>query len=154
MSEGATHATVVAIGKWGIAITGPSGSGKSDLALRLIDRGAKLVGDDYVVMTNATNLPVAHASPNLAGKIEVRGIGIIPIDYLDQATVRLCVVLGTDGERMPEPLAVQSMAGFAIPCLKLNGFTASAPIKVELALQTVVDAGQWPVSDSTAVHSR
>jgi HPr kinase/phosphorylase len=154
MVESAIHATVVAIGRWGIAITGPSGSGKSDLALRLIDRGAKLVGDDYVVIVDDAHLPIAGAASNLSGKIEVRGIGIIPMDYLGQATLRLCVVLGEDGERMPDPSAVCSVSGFAIPSLKLNAFNASAPIKVELALQTLVDAGQWPVPDSTVDQTR
>jgi HPr kinase/phosphorylase len=149
VTESATHATVVAIGKWGIAITGPSGSGKSDLALRLIDRGARLVGDDYVVVANQANLPVVRAAPNLAGKIEVRGLGIVPMDYLEQASLRLIIVLGGDGERMPDPSALQNLAGFAFPSLRLDAFTASAPIKVELALQTLVDVGQWPVPDST-----
>jgi HPr kinase/phosphorylase len=154
MVESAIHATVVAIGKWGIAITGPSGSGKSDLALRLMDRGAKLVGDDYVGIVDEANLPIARAAANLTGKIEVRGLGIVPMDYLDQATLRLIIVLGGGGERMPDPSALQSLAGFAFPSLRLDAFTASAPIKVELALQTLVDAGQWPVPDSTVDQSR
>ncbi len=140
------HATVVAIGQWGVALIGPSGSGKSDLALRLIDRGAQLVGDDYVVVLNERNVPMACAAAELAGKIEIRGIGIVPIDYRDHAPLRLCVILGEEAERMPETSPFHTMAGFDIPSLKLNAFAASAPVVIEIALQTVVDAGQWPVS--------
>jgi HPr kinase/phosphorylase len=144
----AVHATVVAIGRWGIAIIGPSGSGKSDLALRLIDRGAMLVGDDYVSICADRNMPVARAAPSLAGKIEVRSVGILAIDYLDSVALRLCVALGEDGERNPEQWPTEILSGFAIPTLRLNPFSASAPIKVELALQSLVDADHWPVSSS------
>jgi HPr kinase/phosphorylase len=141
----AIHATVVAIGRWGVVIMGPSGSGKSDLALRLIDRGATLVGDDYIAMINVSNTPVARSAPSLAGKIEVRGIGILGMDYIDSAPVRLCIELGDDGERFLEQWPVKHLCGFAIPTLKLNAFSVAAPIKAELALQSLVDADHWPV---------
>jgi HPr kinase/phosphorylase len=144
-SAPAVHATVVATGEWAVAILGPSGSGKSDLALRLIDRGAVLVGDDYVHIRSRDDLPWASAAPALAGKLEVRGIGVLPFEFRDTAMLRLCVVLGKAGERMPDPWPTAPLAGFSIPCLLLNGFEASAPIKVELAVKSVVDAGLWPV---------
>jgi HPr kinase/phosphorylase len=144
----ATHATVVAIGQWGIAIIGPSGSGKSDLALRLMDRGAELVGDDYIIITPDGSMAVARAAPKLAGKIEIRGIGILQVNYRESAILRLCIKLDEDGERLPDPWPVETLNGFAIPCLKLHAQTASAAIKAEWALKTLVDAGQWPVPDT------
>jgi HPr kinase/phosphorylase len=140
----ATHATVVVIGEGGVAITGPSGSGKSDLALRLIDRGAKLLCDDYVHFKSENGCLMAFPAPNIEGKIEVRGIGIIPMDYLPFAKVRFCVILGDEDVRMPAQQPMTPLSGFDVPALRLNGFSASAEIRVELALQRVVDAGLWP----------
>lgn len=144
-SAPAVHATVVAIGEWAVAILGPSGSGKSDLAMRLIDRGATLVGDDYVHIRSVNDMPWASPPPALAGKLEVRGIGIVAVSHVETAMIRLCLSLGTQGERMIDTWPMIELDGFAIPCLKLNGFEASAPMKVELAVKSLVDAGLWPV---------
>jgi hypothetical protein len=148
----AVHATVVALGDWGIAITGPSGSGKSDLALRLIDRGAVLVGDDYVHIIEEDQRPWASPAPALAGLLEVRGLGMVTRPYRSEVMLRLCLLLGQDGERFPDPLAPfphTALGGFNIPCLQLDAFRSSAPIKAELALNTVVDGALWPVSLSS-----
>ena len=75
MSGGKTetiHASCVALGEQAILLTGPSGSGKSDLALRLLDRGAILVSDDYTVLTANRGRVVATAPATIAGRIEVR----------------------------------------------------------------------------------
>jgi HPr kinase/phosphorylase len=150
MNEAAIHATVVSIGKWGLAITGPSGSGKSDLALRLIDRGAVLVGDDYVLLGEDAGRLIASPASNLAGKLEIRGIGIVLVKNLGVTKLRLRVELGEDGPRFNDSWPLTRLGRFAIPTLRLNPFAASAPIKVETALQSVVDADLWPVPDFTA----
>ncbi len=141
----AVHATVVAIGEWAIAIIGASGSGKSDLALRLIDRGAWLVSDDYVIIDNHVDRPIASPPPKLAGKIEVRGIGILSVEHRGNAIIRFCVNLGADGERFIEAWPITRLGGFSIPGMQLDAFAASAPIKAELGLKSVVDGGVWPV---------
>lgn len=137
------HGTAVAIGGWAVLLTGKSGSGKSDLALRLIDRGAMLVGDDYVSI--CADGPTAGAKSEIAGKIELRGVGIIEMPFTRSARLRLVVELGEDGERLPAGWPLAELAGFSIPKLKLNAFAASAPLKVEHALKSVIDGGVFPV---------
>ena len=73
------HATCVAFGDIGILLRGPSGSGKSDLALRLIHAGATLVADDRVMLSVGEGCLVASAPPALAGLLEVRGVGIVEL---------------------------------------------------------------------------
>src|SRR3546814_13901309 len=72
ISSETLHASCVAIGGRAVLIEGPSGSGKSDLALRLIDRGAKLVADDYTILTREYGAPKASTPPPIAGRIGVR----------------------------------------------------------------------------------
>ncbi len=129
------HATVVAISGRGVMIEGLSGSGKSDLALRLIDRGATLVSDDQVLLTRDGSQLIAAAPPTIAGKIEVRGLGLL--DRHHRASVPVALIIHLDGtvERLPETPAHRTIAGIAIPVVPLAAFEGSAPIKVELALQ-------------------
>ncbi|MEG3086364.1 HPr kinase/phosphorylase [Sphingomonas sp. PB4P5] len=127
------HVTAVAIGGRAVLIEGPSGAGKSDLALRLIDRGATLVSDDYTLLTREDDRLVARAPQTIAGRMEVRGLGIVTVAHLLCAPVGLLVRLSAQVERMPEP-AAQVIVGVTIPLITLNGLEASAPIKVELAL--------------------
>ncbi|MDE0940637.1 MAG: HPr kinase/phosphatase C-terminal domain-containing protein, partial [Pirellulales bacterium] len=92
MTDGAetlVHATCVAIGEVGVLLRGPSGSGKSDLALRLIEGGAKLVADDQVVLSEVAGSLLASAPAALRGKIEVRGCGILDIPYEKSVSMRL-----------------------------------------------------------------
>ena len=128
------HATCVSIDGRGVLITGPSGSGKSDLALRLMDRGALLVSDDYTCLTPMGDTLEARAPANIAGRIEVRGIGIVQRATLECAPVALYVVANSAPERMPEAM-LKVIAGITIPTLDLALLHASAPIKVELALE-------------------
>jgi serine kinase of HPr protein (carbohydrate metabolism regulator) len=141
----AVHATAVAIDGWAVMLTGKSGVGKSDLALRLIDRGAELICDDYVALIPDRNRLMVTAMANIAGIIEVRGLGIFPMPHIQQAPLRLIVQLGKDGERHPESWPLLEKAGFAIPLLKLNAYTASASIKVEMALKSLIDASILPM---------
>ena len=128
------HASCVVIGSHAVLLRGPSGSGKSDLALRLIDRGAKLVSDDYTVLTPAGGKLVATAPSTIKGQMEVRGLGIIHVSVVDEGLVALCVDLRSTVERYPLVEKSEVMAGIQLPLVMLNPFEASAPIKVELAL--------------------
>ena len=135
------HASSVAIGGRAVLIGGPSGSGKSDLALRLIDRGAILVSDDYTIVRRSGSALLADAAPNIAGKIEVRGLGIVEMATARDIPVALFVDLDVTPERLPEPGETRTLAGVAIPVLGLDARGASAPIKVELALERVDNGG-------------
>ena len=130
------HATTVAIGTRGVLITGPSGAGKSDLALRLIDRGAVLVADDRTRLEVQGDRLIASPPATIAGLIEVRGIGVVPLPHVGAARVVLAVDLSAIVVRMPEP-AFRSFAELSVPLLVLNPFEASAALKVELALKVL-----------------
>ncbi|MGL5838080.1 MAG: HPr kinase/phosphorylase [Sphingorhabdus sp.] len=132
------HATGIAIDGHGIALIGPSGSGKSDLALRLIDRGAQLVCDDRLHVFGRNGQPWIGAFATIAGKIEVRGLGIIQMDHIEKAPLRLLVNLDQQPDRLPDPWPLQTITGFEVPELRLNAFEASAAIKVELALVQIL----------------
>jgi len=134
LSSETLHASCVAIGGRAVLIGGPSGSGKSDLALRLIDRGARLVSDDYTVVRRSGAQLLAAAPPTIAGKLEVRGLGIVDVDTMEDVAVALFVDLGAQVQRLPEDVDTLQVAGVKIPVLALAGLEASAPIKVELAL--------------------
>jgi serine kinase of HPr protein (carbohydrate metabolism regulator) len=127
------HATTVAIDGRGVVIEGPSGAGKSDLALRLIDRGATLVSDDRTRLTREGDALVAHAPAAMAGRIEVRGLGIADTPYVTAAPVALLVRLGEE-ERLPER-RLRRVAEIDVPELTVDPSRASAPIKVEWALR-------------------
>jgi HPr kinase/phosphorylase len=138
------HGTAVAINGWAALLTGKSGTGKSDLALRLLDRGAALIGDDYVELHHEETLLVSP-SKELAGKLEIRGIGIVERPYQQGIPLRLMAELGHEGERSPQSWPLQDIEGWSIPLIRLQAFTASAPIKIEQALNSVVDARLFPV---------
>jgi serine kinase of HPr protein (carbohydrate metabolism regulator) len=135
LSSETLHATSVAIDGRAVLLSGPSGSGKSDLALRLIDRGAALVSDDYTLVKRVDGRLLATAPATIAGKMEVRGLGIVDVPAIGDAPVALIVDLFTPADRMPlEPLR-RAIAGIDVPVAKIAPFEASAPIKVKLALK-------------------
>ena len=128
------HATCVTLDGAGILIRGPSGAGKSDLALRLIELGAVLVADDRTDLRALTEGLVASAPPSLAGKLEVRGIGIVDLPHAAAAPIRLVVDLAAEVERLPEP-ARCTLLGRELPLIALRPFEGSAPAKLRLALR-------------------
>ena len=142
------HATAVSLGGHGILLIGASGSGKSDLALRLIDRGARLIGDDSIVVDPADPLPLLYGAANIAGQIEVRGVGILRLDHVDAIPLRLAVTLDQPPERMPPDGRTISIAGFDIPWIVLSALEASTPVKIEYALKSLVDGGVVPVAST------
>lgn len=128
------HATTVAIDGMAVMIEGASGSGKSDLALRLIDRGAVLVSDDQTLVVRSGKTLLARAPTTIAGRIEVRGIGILAMPHVADVPVGLLVRVDGAIERMPERRA-RKIAGIYVRQFAVDPFHASAPIKVELALR-------------------
>lgn len=140
------HATAVAIDGSAVLIIGKSGSGKSDLALRLIDRGALLISDDIVQVDGTAVPPTLHPAPNIAGKIEIRGVGITTAPHVEDIPLRLVVNLDAMVERLPSGRQTHSTAGFDIPTVNLVAFEASTPIKIEYALRSLVDAAIFPVA--------
>jgi len=127
------HGSCVAINGQGVLLLGESGVGKSDFALRLLDRGAKLVSDDRVELKVKDNFIIATAPKRIKGLIELRGIGIVKVDTIDEATLKLVIklVARQDIERMPEATYYNIM-GINIRELSLHSFDASTPIKIEL----------------------
>ena len=105
------HASCVEFDGKGILIFGPSGSGKSDLALRLIDAGGKLVSDDYVNVIFEDGILTAYPAPNIEGLIEVRGVGLLPIDYLKSTRLHLALELRQYKEIERLPLRENLQAG-------------------------------------------
>jgi HPr kinase/phosphorylase len=144
MKQEMVHATALAIGGQGILLTGPSGSGKSDLALRMIDRGGVLISDDIVIVSKTSEGLSVGVAPNIAGKIEVRGVGICTVQYLASAPLQLVAALSSDIERMPGDRQMSSIMGVEVPSIQLAPFEASATIKLELAFRRVVDASLVP----------
>lgn len=133
VSSETLHASAVAIDGLAVLIEGRSGAGKSDLALRLIDRGATLVADDRTAVRRVAGKLIAAAPPTIAGRLEVRGLGIVPLPHVE-AEVALVIRLADAPERLPEA-ALRRIAGVAVRELALDPRPASAPIVVELALR-------------------
>ena len=133
------HGTAVSIAGEGVLIIGASGSGKSDLALRLIDRGAILISDDRVIVVNVNDEPFLQTAPNIENLIEMRGIGIVTMPSVTGIKLRLVIDLGAKVFRFIDTFADYDVAGFVVPCVALAAFEASATIKVEQALKSVVD---------------
>jgi serine kinase of HPr protein (carbohydrate metabolism regulator) len=128
------HASCVDLSGAGVVLLGPSGSGKSDLALRLIDGGARLVADDRVVIERSGDQLTARPPEAIAGLIEVRGLGIMRVGHCAASALGLVVSLGDrPAPRLPERATCQ-IVGVALPQLELDPWTPSACAKIRLAL--------------------
>jgi HPr kinase/phosphorylase len=141
------HGTCLAIGADGVLLLGKPGSGKSSLALRLIDqpgsglsgvmRGARLVADDQVSIRRAGESLIAEAPAALASRLEIRGLGIATLAALPNVKLQLAVRLtpAAEIERLPD-LAAARMAilGIALPLILLDAGDAAAPARLRAAL--------------------
>ena len=130
------HATCIAIGNHGVLLTGTPGSGKSDLALRLIDAGAQLVADDQVELHRVGEALVATAPAPIAGMVEVRHVGLLHMPHRNTVPVTLYVSLVSLTEklkRLPD-LEPFTLLDCAIRQLRLPAYAASTPAKIRAAL--------------------
>lgn len=130
------HASCVQVGGIGVVLLGASGSGKSDLALRLIDAGGQLVADDRLEVERGEDGLIGRAPDVLSGLIEVRGLGIVRIDHCGSSPLGLVVELDVAGPwpRLPERTTYELM-GIAVPCIRLDPRAPSACAKIKLALR-------------------
>jgi serine kinase of HPr protein (carbohydrate metabolism regulator) len=134
LSSETVHASTVALDGRAVLISGPSGSGKSDLTLRLLDRGFVLVSDDQTLVRREHERLIASPPPTIAGKLEIRGIGIVEMEHISNVPVALLIELTSDIRRMPDDNRERPILGVAIPLISIDAMAASAPSKVALAL--------------------
>lgn len=131
------HATLVSYQNKGILLIGESGVGKSDLALRLImERGAKLVADDRVILEKKKDVLWGYAPETLANKLEVRNIGIAEFAAKKKEKISLCVELclnRTEIERLPRPDFIDFL-GISVAKIKLYPFDCSTIYKIILKI--------------------
>ena len=129
------HATCIELSGKGVVLLGASGSGKSDLALRLIDLGARLVADDQLAVERRGDRLFGRPAETLAGLLEVRGFGIVKLPWCAVCSLGLAVELDPDGSlpRLPEP-GGYDLLGVRLPHLRLDPRAPSACAKVRLAL--------------------
>ncbi len=122
----------------GVLLLGGSGSGKSDLLLRLIDRGFGLVADDQVLVEDGQ----ARPPPALAGLVEVRGLGLLRLDHVAPVPLGLVAALDgsvagatSEGERLPEP---RPHPVLGLPMLRIAAFAASSALRIEIGLDCIL----------------
>jgi HPr kinase/phosphorylase len=129
------YATAVTYCGFGILIRGPSGSGKSDLALRLIDDGAGLVADDQVVIKSVGQELYLSPPESLSGLIEVRGVGVIKIEYFRD--IRLCLIVELDPrneiQRIPK-IKEELIKKILVPVINMYAFESSVLAKIKIIL--------------------
>jgi HPr kinase/phosphorylase len=132
------HGSAVALAGIAVLLRGAPGSGKSDLTLRLIDGGARLVADDRVDLTLSGGIILASAPPALRGLLEIRGLGIVRLEVEAMVPLGLVIDLapGVAMERIPDPAECRYL-GVRLPLLRLDPASASAAAKVRLAARAV-----------------
>ena len=135
MSEVLTNVSCVAIGGQAVLIRGAPGSGKSSLALALIDRGGELVGDDGVTLERREGRVWAAPPPVTAGKLEIRNVGLVELNPT-AAPLALVVRLDRDAPRFIEQASVAELLGDHVPELALFPDAAALPLRTEWALRT------------------
>ena len=136
MSAALHQASCVAIQGRALLIEGPPGSGKSSLALALIDRGAVLVGDDGVSLDVQHGRLIASPPPRIAGLLEVRNLGLIPFPATGEVPVALVVRLDLTAQRFIEQAESAVLCEMELPLVRLSPEAAMLAIKAELALKT------------------
>ncbi|MBC7497517.1 MAG: HPr kinase/phosphatase C-terminal domain-containing protein [Sphingomonadaceae bacterium] len=134
LSSETLHASCDALDGRAVLITGISGSGKSDLSLRLLDRGFVLVADDQTIVRKQGDRLIATAPTTIAGKLEIRGVGIVDMETVADVPVALLVELTSSIQRMPDDLRSRPVLGVSLPLISVDALTASAASKVSLAL--------------------
>jgi len=130
----ARQSTCVAVHGRGVLIDGLPGTGKSALALSLIDRGAMLVGDDSVMLEAREDRLFARPHPRTRAMLEVRNLGILPFPVCDEAPVALAILLDAEAPRYIDGPRQLRILGTRIPLLHVWPRTEPLAIKVELAL--------------------
>ena len=126
------HASCVAFNGRGVLLRGPSGSGKSDLALRAIEAGARLVADDLVALDRRDGRVWASPLPQAGGRLEVRGVGIVRLPALGDGAPLVLIVDLAPSERLPAP-CLEPVLGLPVRRIRLAPFEISAAIKLRLA---------------------
>lgn len=134
------HATAIAVGDRGILVIGASGAGKTSLSLTLVAQVrqaggfASLVADDQVLVSAAGGRLVGRCAEQIAGLVELRGLGPRPVEHLPNVVVDLVVRLvpAADAQRFAEPETV-TICGCSLPQLKLKERSAAAASRAVLA---------------------
>ena len=134
------HGTAIALEDKGVLLIGPSGSGKSDLALRLIDSGATLISDDQIICERRNDEIFLFPHKKINGLIEVRGVGIIKVPYIENVKLKMIVQLIN---KQPERIPVKEEKNFLnlkIKFIKIIGKEASSTAKVKIKLfEEIID---------------
>ena len=131
------HSTSVVIDDNGVLILGDSGSGKSDLALRLIDNGATLISDDISICRKNSNNIYLYCPPEIKGLLEVRDIGVITVPFVEKIKLRLVVNLkSNNNERFPKDSCFRIL-GIKIPIINIEGKNSSAVAKIKVKLNEI-----------------
>ena len=131
------HSTSVVIDDNGVLILGDSGSGKSDLALRLIDNGSTLISDDISICRKNSNNIYLYCPPEIKGLLEVREIGIITVPFVERIKLRLVVNLkSNNNERFPKESSFRIL-GIKIPIINIEGKNSSAVAKIKVKLNEI-----------------
>ena len=135
--NGVLHqATCVAIGGRGVLIEGRPGSGKSSLALALIDRGAMLIGDDGVLIERDGDRLLASPAPTTVGLLEIRNVGLLSYPTLLRIPVALLIGLDPAATRFRDAPARIERAGVSIPAISLWPDSPVLALRAEAALRT------------------
>ncbi|WP_244181548.1 HPr kinase/phosphorylase [Blastomonas natatoria] len=125
----------MSIGGAALLISGESGIGKSELALALIDRGARLISDDHTALRRTGERLIASAAPNIGGLIEVRNLGLLPAEPGPDSPVALLIELNRAAPRWIERSQHRMLLGLDIPEILLSPDSRVLAIKAEMALQ-------------------
>ena len=138
MESKRVHSSAVVLDDNGVLIMGDSGSGKSDLALRLIDNGATLISDDVSICKKKFNDVYLFCPPETKGLLEVRDIGIVTVPFVEQIKLRLVVKLTvSQANRLPNKNNFFKILGIKYPLLKIDGRNSSSVVKIKVKLNEI-----------------